>query len=429
MTMTDRTKQPEIKEIDDIKLPSPKKDTLSNGIRTYCFENPNLDLIYLLLQFRTGTLHQTKKHVCQYAFQLLRESSRHYMPEEMEERLDFFGTNITTNIGLDKVQVMITIPKRNIGNILPDICDFLTNPAYRENSLQLYKERELKNLAYNEQKTDFLSWRLLWRELFGKSLPEIFKFSSPETINAVNIGDLATFQRAVCCAENMTLFFTGNIDNETEKIIYDNFSRIPQGEKSAAPPVIQPWTEGRTIYQEMPGCLQSSIVLCVPMAGYNDPERSKFSVLSTIAGGYFGSRLMQKLRERQGFTYGVSAASAYFGSQSVFAISSDVNAKDTAAAVDSCFEELELLQKEPVPQKELATVKTYMTGLNLRSIDTSVNAMQKFATYHHFGLDETEMERNIAEIKEVAADDIQDLAKKHFSYNKFNRIIVGENRE
>ena len=89
------------------------------------------------------------------------------------------------------------------------------------------------------------------------------------------------------------------------------------------------------------------------------------------------------------------------------------------------FEELQRLQNEPVSNEELDMVKNYMTGLQLRAVDTTVNAMQKFAYWHRFGLDETEMFRYLTEIKDVTPAELLSLAKKYFPYNKFTRIIVG----
>ena len=94
--------------------------------------------------------------------------------------------------------------------------------------------------------------------------------------------------------------------------------------------------------------------------------------------------------------------------------------------MESCFEELQRLQDELVSSEELNMVKNYMAGLQLRAADTTVNAMLKFAYWRRFGLDETEMFRYLSEIKKISADEILKLAKKHFSYTKFTRIIVGE---
>jgi len=417
---------PKIEPIQAFSLPTPRRETLPNGIPAFFFDNPYLDLIHILLQVRTGSLYQPEKHVCNFAFSLLRESSPQYSPQEVSEKMDYYGTNVSVNVGMDCVQILISVPKNNIADILPVVGEFLINPTYRADSLRIMQDKEIKNLAYNTQKTDYCSWRIMWREMLGDTFPAVSQFATTETLNALTTNKLKEFHQQCFCAENVTLFVTGNTDPQTENLIRTTWAAIPNGTPSSQIPVIPTNHDlGKLFYQPMPDCLQSSIVLCCLSMGYNDKERTSFSVLNTLTGGYFSSRLMQNLRERQGLTYGVSSSSTFFGNQSVFAINSDVNADRTQQAIDACFEELKRLQEEPVSLEELDMVKNYMAGIQLRAADTTVTAMQKFAYWHRFGLNETEMHRYLTDIKKVTPEEICTLAKKHFSYNNFTRIVVG----
>ena len=426
MSSVNRAVPPTIQPIEPFALPTPRRETLPNGVPLFYFDNPNLDLIHILLQIRTGSLYQPAKHVCNFAYTLLRESHPQLSPEETSEKLDYYGTNVAVNVGMGCVQILISVPKNNIPEILPVIAGFLITPQYRPDRLRYTQDKEIKNLAYNERKTDYCAWRLMWREMLGDWYPTVSSFATPETLNAVTVSQLQDFHRQSFCAENLTVFVTGNTDVRTEAIVRDAWSAVPYGVRAPElPTVVLPDDRERIVHQPMPDCLQTSIVLCFPSIGYNDPNRTAFSVLNTLTGGYFSSRLMQNLRERQGLTYGITSSSTFFGSQSVFAISSDVNADATQRAIDACFEELQRLQEELVGDDELQMVKNYMFGQQLRSADTSVNVMQKFAYWHRFGLDETEMYRYLTEIKEVTPEQIKNLAKENFSYNKFTQISVG----
>ena len=427
MSSVNRAIPPAIQPIETFNLPSPRRETLPNGIPVFYFDNPNLDLIHILLQVRTGSLYQPAKHVCNFAYTLLRESHPQLSAEETSEKLDYYGTNLTVNVGMECVQLLISVPKNNIPDILPIIADFLLNPKYRAERLRIMQDKEIKNLAYNERKTDYCAWRLMWREMLGDVFPTVSSFATNETLNALTTSQLQDFHKQSFCAENLTLFVTGNTDAHTEAQIRDVWSAVPQGVRAPKLPEIPVSGEsGHILHQPMPDCLQTSIVLCMPSMGFNDPDRTGFSALCTLTGGYFSSRLMQNLRERQGLTYGISSSSTYFGDQSVFAISSDVNADETQRAIDACFEELQRLQDEPVEEDELNMVKSYICGQQLRSADTSVNIMQKFAYWYRFGLDETEMSRYLTEIKDITPDKIQNLAQTNFLYNKFTQISVGK---
>lgn len=426
MTPTNRAIPPRIRPIEAFPLPAPRRDHLANGIPVFYFDNPNLDLIHLLVQVKTGSLYQPAKHVCNFAYTLLRESSPRLTPQEISEQLDYYGTNVTVNVGMDNVQIVISVPKNNLPDILPLIAECIINPNYRNDNLRIMQDKEIKNLAYNEQKTDYRSWRLMWREMLGQHFPTISEFATTDTLNALTTSQLQNYHKQSFCAENVTLMVTGNIDAAMEEELRNIWSAVPHGIRSADVPMIPVPENGQPlIFDEMPDCLQSSIVLCRHTMGYNDPDRTGFSVLNTLTGGYFSSRLMQNLRERQGFTYGISSSCTFFGSQSVFSICSDVNAGQTQNAIEACFEELQRLQDELVTDNELDMVKNYMAGMLLRAVDTTVNAMQKFAYWYRFGLDETEMNRYFSDIKQITPEEIQKLAKKFFEYNKFTNIVVG----
>ena len=430
MNPIDRSIPPRIHPLEPFSLPKPRLSTLANGIPVFYFDNPSLDLIHILLQVKTGSLYQPQKHLCNFAYILLKESSPAFSPEEISEKLDFFGTNVTVNVGMDNVQIMISVPKNNLEGILPVIAEFLISPVYRERNLGILQDKEVKNLAYNEQKTDYCAWRIMWREMLGNTFPAVSTFASAESIRAVTVGALQEFHRQSFCAENLTIFVTGNMDKVSERQIEETWKDVPNGIPAPTLPKIPMQNHpGELFHQSMENCMQSTLVLCSLSMDFNDPERTAFSVLNTLTGGYFSSRLMQNLPESQGLTYGISSSSTFFGRQSVFSISSEVNAESTCRAMDSCFEELQRLQTEAVREEELTMVKNYMTGLQLRAADTTVNAMQKFAYWRRFGLDETEMFHYLSEIKKVTPDDIIFLAKKHFSYNKFTRIIVGYNSD
>ena len=427
MTPINRAIPPKILPIEPFPLMKPRQDNLSNGIPIFYFDNPNLDLLQILIQVKTGSLYQPQKHVCNFTYSLLRESAPDLTAEEVSEKLDFYGTNFTVNVGMGHVQLLISVPKGNLPHILPIIAAFTISPKFRESNLKIMQEKEDKNLSYNEQKTDYCSWRLMWKEMLRNIYPTVSEFASHDTLYSLTTNQLQEFHKESFCAERVSIFVTGNVDSASESLLRSTWTAIPHGTPAPELPKI-PHTvpSNQPVFESKPNCLQSSIVLCQLSMGYNDPERTAFSVLNTLTGGYFSSRLMQNLREKQGLTYGISSTNTFFGEQSVFAICSDVNADETQRAIDACFEELQRLQNEPVTDGELEMVKNYMAGIQLRAADTTLSTMQKYAYWHRFGLDESEMFRYLSEIKEVTSDKIFFLANKYFSYNNFTQIIVGK---
>ncbi len=426
MKLSDRSTPPPQHPIAELQLPAPHMEKLDNGIPVYTLPNPQLDLIHILIHIRSGILHETQKHISQFTYVLLKESSRQHSATEIADLLDFYGVHYTTSCGMDKNAITISIPRSNVRKILPIIYDFIANPQYREDRLDIYANLKIKDLEYNSQKTDVRSTQLMLHAIFGDKLTA-GEFSTRENLKAVTVAQMQEYHHRTFCAENLRLFVTGNVDADMEQCIKDLFSHVPHGQTSRTIRDLSlPADSTPLISEAMPDSVQSSITLCCPCIGYLDADRRGFSILGTITGGYFGSRLMQNLRERNGYTYGISAGSVYFGNQSLFIINSDVNATHTQAAVDACFEELQRLQDKPVSDEELETARNYILGDMLRDVDNSVSYLKKYAYWNQYGLDEREFQDMIRTVKDTDATRLLSLAKKYFDYNNFTRIIVGD---
>ncbi len=426
MQQIDRTAPPPLNPVTDLRLTAPRQQTLPNGIPALLFDNSQLELIHIVVSIRTGILYEQTKHTALFAYALLKESSPDCTSDEMSAFMDFYGAYLTVSETLDKTTMLLTVPKRNVPTVLPKVYRCMASPYYREENLERYKQLKIKDLEYNSQKNDVRNTRLMLHAMFGDGLTA-GQFSTRENLQAVTVQDIEAFHSNTFIAENLSLFITGNLDGDTEACICGLFAKVPHGQPALPLAHIQmPADRSPVIAEEMPGSVQSSITLCMPCIGYMHPDRQGFSILSTVLGGYFGSRLMQNLRERNGYTYGVSAGSVYFGGQSLFIINSDVNAEHTQDAVDACLEETERLRMTTISGEELESARNYLLGEMLRSVENSVSYTKKYSFWHHHGTDEREFTETIRLIRSISPEQLQSLAQKYFECNNFARIVVGK---
>ena len=425
MYPVDRSHAPKIQDFTLFRPQKPEALVLGNGIPLKVFKNPQLDLLHFIIKIKAGSLYESKKNAAVFCYLLLKESSKQYSSSEVDEFLDYYGVNYTASLSIEYASINLVIPKQNYAKVLPYIFDFLAHPVFKEQNIEIMRKRKLMDLAYNREKVSYCASQLMLHHIFGDSCMT-GKILDENDINSITAEDLYEHHRKTFCAENIRVFAAGNLDEELCQSLSGLIETIPHGQALSLDN--QPLT---TIFSSEPivdkhqDCIQSSFYICRKSIGYTDPDRMDFSILSTILGGYFGSRLMSNLRETHGYTYGINCDSLYFDNSSIFYIESEVNVDVTRQAIDECFKEIEKLSHEPVPTEELGLVQNYMAGLLLRKVDNSVSYMTQYSRWNDAGCDESEFERQMHSIKAFDSQKSMLLAQRLIQRKDFITIISG----
>jgi zinc protease len=420
-----RKKVPPIHKIVPFSLEKPFLTILFNGIKFYLFQNQSLDVIFFTLMVKSGYLFENQKFVASSCYSLLSESSGKYTSSEVEDFLDFYGSEFSASVRMDYVELNFVIPKSNCEKVLPFIFDFVAYPHFNSDNLSLYKERKIKNLEYNSMQVSYCSTQYMFKTLFNQKLP-IGEILTKEHIENVTVSNLQSYHRETFCAENIRLFVSGNVDENLQGLISELFSEIKSNKPISYPDYFPKYqVPDKLVVEKREDVVQSAIMLCRRFNSYLCPDRKDFSLVSMLFGGYFGARLMKNLREKNGYTYGVYNGVLYFAGSSIYYIKSEVNVDKTKEALEKCINEMNRLSSEYVTDKELNTVKNYMLGGLLRNFDGTVSYMNNFIQWNDFGVDESELNKTIKAINQMTPQRVTELSCKYLIPDEFSTIVVG----
>ena len=128
-------------------------------------------------------------------------------------------------------------------------------------------------------------------------------------INSISREDLLDFHKKWYIPENMKIIISGIVTDEAIKIIDNYFGNIQCGGKALTSTSDHPQQNvySDTILIDKPNAVQSAIKIGIPTIQRSHPDYIPLRILITALGGYFGSRLMQNIREKKGYTYGISS--------------------------------------------------------------------------------------------------------------------------
>ena len=148
-------------------------------------------------------------------------------------------------------------------------------------------------------------------------------------------------------------------------------------------------------------------------------------VVASVLGGYFGSRLMQNLREERGYTYGVVAAMVNFEQAGYFAVATQVGTDVTRDALREIYAEIERLRTEPMPDEELSLVKNIMIGEMMRILDGPFGIADVTIENILCGRRNDVVSENLQRIRAITPAEVQRLAVKYLPREALVTVVAG----
>ena len=134
---------------------------------------------------------------------------------------------------------------------------------------------------------------------------------------------------------------------------------------------------------------------------------------------------MKNIREDKGYTYGIHANFVTLKNAGYLAIGTDVKKEHTANTIEEIHKEIRLLNTELVEVEELNSVKNYLLGSFINSINTPFAIADKFKTIHFNNLDYSFYDKYIDSILHINSSQIQDVGKKYFDVNSLSEVVIG----
>ncbi len=282
-----------------------------------------------------------------------------------------------------------------------------------------------QNIRVSNEKSNVLSSKKMKAILFGEDQP-YGKSLTEASIDALTRENLVSFYEQNLRA-HWEIILSGDVTAEVLASVEYHLGQIPvsQGSQPAPTTAVRflPVSKGNLI--ERPNNLQSSLRIGMPLFRKDAPDYYVMRVVNTILGGYFGSRLMRNIREERGLTYGISSGVVTLEDTGYLVIGTDVKRQFTQLALDEIYREIDTLRREPVNPVELTTVKNYLAGKFLNSVDTPFALAEKFKNIYLHGLTYDFYQNYLKTLTTVTPEQVQTVANRYLLVEEMREVIVG----
>lgn len=425
--MLNRQIAPTFRSIKSLEIIEPEEIQYPNGLKSFVFQDPQLELIRFEFVFKNifGDIEKPLLNTVLAA--MLREGTTTLSSGEIADQVDFYGAYLIPEYSLDHTSLTLYTMHKYVDKILPIVYDVLTESVFPAKELDTYIRNNKQSLQISLKKNDVVARRLFFTNVFGDnrygSIPTV------EAYDSITQEDLIARYRTQIQPQNCTLFVSGRVDSEILQLVRNTFgenwnNKVPTELQNTAPSF--PNNNGQLLLENREEALQSAIRLGKLTVNRTHPDFPAVQFVNTLLGGFFGSRLMRNIREEKGYTYGICSSVSSLQHSGLFTLSSEVGVDVTQATLTEIEKEFDLLRQEKPQQAEVDLVRNYLQGVMLGSLENVFSHTDKFkATYF------SEMDLNYYRyysdvIARMTPEKVQDIAIRYFDYDDLLKIVVGK---
>jgi zinc protease len=426
MITLDRKKAPKFHQVNTIEFLDPIKTTLDNGIELHYINGGSQEILKIDFIFNAGNWHQKKALIASTTSQLIKEGTKKYSAFEISEGIDKYGAFFEVENSYDTTTLSLYTLTKHLDSILPYVKEVIIHPTFSKKEFEIYKNNAIERFKINLEKVSFVARKDFMSNLFGEDHPYGTNVNFNDYEN-LNLADVINFYNDNYNLGNCRILVSGNVNQPTIESLNTFFGneKIEQNLTKVKEAHINTKNTAPT-YIKKENALQSAIRIGRIIPNKLHKDYFGLQILNTVLGGYFGSRLMNNIREDKGYTYGIGSGIISLKNAGYFFISTEVGSNVTSAALTEIYKEIELIKTEEISTTELELVKNYMLGQLLKSCDGPFNMASLFENAHEFGLDYSFYNNYIKTIKEITPKALLELGSKYFNKSDLKEIVVGQ---
>lgn len=417
--------------VPSLHIPTPRTDTLPNGLRVVVAHREGLPLVTARLLIRAGseTDPADRAGLSALTATLLTRGAGDMSAPQIAAASEALGGSLNSDSGWDESNIDITVTSTRLPAALKLMASAARQPTFAADELERARKQMLDSLRLRLSQPTGMATLLASRATFGDGAYAHSDAGTPTSLQQITRDDVVRQHATWYRPDNAILVFAGDIDMATARRLADGAFgdwKAPAGDlptraagagKSDAPALL-------VVNQE--GAGQAGVVAAHLAIPRHDRDYYIGTVANAVLGGSYSARLNEEIRIKRGLSYGAhSRLDTRRDSGQWMAVVQTKN--PSAAQVVSLIEgEFRKLADTPVPADELDARKATLGGAYGRSLETTGGLAARVGTLALYGIDLADIGHYIERVQAVTPAQIQAFAASHLDDDGTRIVVVGD---
>ncbi len=425
----DRRHRPPAGPAPAITLPEFRRFELDNGMAVLAIQHDDLPQVSSRLVLPYGTVEDPRERAgtALLTARALTEGTRGRSAGEVAEWIDFLGARFSLEVNYDASVLSLHFLSRVFEQALDFMAEVVTEPGFDGGEVERLRDERLVEIARGRDEPRVVAGLRLSEALFGDHPYGMRTGGVEETVREIDSEALRSFHVQYYRPAEATLVIVGDVPpaDELKRRLEGAFgawagAAAPPRSLSDAEPL-----DHRRLWAVQRAGPQSEIRVGVLGISRDDSDYAAASVMNSILGGLFSSRINMNLREDKGWTYGASSTLDARKHRGPVSISTAVDAAVTVAAIREILGEMERMKTDPASGEELELAKNSLTLSLPRLFETPSQVSRRVKQQVIYDLPADYWETFADQVRATNAADVQRVANRLLSTEAASIIVVG----
>lgn len=425
----DRSTPPPVRQFERLYLPEIDVRNLNDVTTLHTIRTgtgPANEIVFL---WNAGTA--SMPHLATPAFvpNMMLQGTESRPAEVILDEIDFLGAFVSANESTHYTGFNSMSLNAFTGRMLDILADVLLHPVFPAERFAAMKRKALAEYDLKVKRSTFVAREKLNNLVVGASHPYLLS-PTRSSIESQTLEQVRDAWSDGLFHSRLNIIVSGDIDDrllgEVERFALLIGERSCGKSDIMSTPVVlaKPETPGvRRV--EVPGASQSSIAMAIPAIARTHPDYIPLRIAVTALGGYFGSRLMQNIREEKGMTYGINASLAGSREGTTIAINADCDSKYTESVLNEINNEMFRMASEPMAKAEFDRLRSYYMTTIAAVIETFKSIGDFYTSRLTVGIPDDYFDRQQEVLTAITPDVLMEMAAKYFDTSNEITVVAG----
>jgi zinc protease len=412
---------------------SVSRHTLENGMRVLLMERPHLPILSLTLLVPAGVASESgpEAGLSGFTLGLLPRGTLRRGAVQLAEDVDSLGAVLGVHSDYDFSLAGVSSLARCSAEAIEILAEVAMSPAFEPEEVERRRSDVLSHLERMKDEPGELVRNRFLARIYGEHPYHHPPSGTPETVGRFQAADVHRFYRRFFRPNEAILAVVGDLEaGSTLRMLEDRFGPWAPSEPDlpARPPIPAP--SGLTLDPiQKDGMTQATVRMGGLAIRRNSSDYIPLVLANYILGGSgFGSRLMKRLREDAGVTYGAYSNLRPRREPGYFFAGCQTGLETMNTALDMMHDEIRRLHEGGVSPEELDWARRFFTGSLPLSLQTNDQLATKVLEQELFGLEEEFWFKEIDHMQRIEVEEVNRAARRFLDPDLLTVVCLADFR-